>query len=497
MDELESQPNNKAIFPHHALPVIGLGLGVATAAVMLAPTILPLLGVGDSELAQEAVLVMHGTGLGSGFAGQVNQLLNSVPYIGETLSQASFKTAGIVGATGIGGYLLGKFIEKRESDNSFSLGKTIRYASLATSALIALPAALTSIGVGIVYLAATLSGPELANQAIDFFIQTTGVTGEAGVAAAGLSGIAATLPHLLTCGVPLIPAFLHLHAHRKDKKDRLLAVSEAEIEALSHKYSDGSITLDISPESPLKKGNQTKIMIQMRNATTGVLLSPEDLDMVHTEKMHLFVVDESLKDYHHIHPTYNAETQAFECSFTPNTNHSYRCWADITTAKDKQNHKLLGVLQGEASRAVTPRILMQSETNVGGLNFTWDSPEPLQQGKDAIVSVHVQDETGNAVHDLQPVMGAFAHLVGFSADKQSVIHCHPLGAEPTHDSERGGPLLRFHVKPDTVGDVQFYVQVRRDNKDIYAPIGQRVKSPEKYTEKLESQPAIQHGLACG
>ncbi len=479
----------------NAIATIGIGVGGVAAAVMLAPSVLPLLGIGDALLAGEAFGSMHGVADGSGVAGAVNGLLHQVPWVGDTLAAGGLNTAAFVVATGIGGLLLGRFMENREGEEPhFSMGKMIRYAAFATSALIALPSALTAMGAGVVYLTALLN-PELTNSMIDVLLHTTGATGDASVnTSTTVTGLAATLPHLLTCGVPLVPAFLHLQAHREDKKQRLLAAPESE--ASPQKYSDGSITLDITTSAPLAKGYQAKVLLQLRDTATGKPLSPDDLSVVHTEKIHLLVVDDSLQDYHHLHPTYNAATQAFECSFTPNTNHSYQCWADVTTSRDAENRKLQGTLPGMRNQRVTPRIFMQNNVNSGGLNFSWSSDAPLQQHKDAVVTVRITDPQGRPVDTLEPVMGAFAHLVGFTADKQSVIHCHPLGKEPGRVDERGGPELQFHVNPDTAGDVQFYVQVRNQGQDVYAPIGQRVKSPEKYTEKLEGS-AVQHTLACG
>ena len=71
-------------------------------------------------------------------------------------------------------------------------------------------------------------------------------------------------------------------------------------------------------------------------------------------------------------------------------------------------------------------------------------------------------------------MGAYAHLVGFSADRKHMMHCHPLGNEPKKDSERGGPTLQFHATPAFDGPVQFYLQIKQDGKELFLPIAGRI-----------------------
>jgi len=76
---------------------------------------------------------------------------------------------------------------------------------------------------------------------------------------------------------------------------------------------------------------------------------------------------------------------------------------------------------------------------------------------------------------LEPVMGAFSHVVGFTEDYNSVMHIHPMGKEPTSDTERGGPKLEFHIEPKKAGFVKLFAQVRIGGKDIFAPFGIIVK----------------------
>ena len=81
-------------------------------------------------------------------------------------------------------------------------------------------------------------------------------------------------------------------------------------------------------------------------------------------------------------------------------------------------------------------------------------------------------------------MGAYAHLVGFSADRKAMLHCHPLGTEPKESHERGGPVLRFHVAPVFDGPVQFFLQVHKEGRDVFVPFAGRIRPPAKMAEKV-------------
>jgi len=58
--------------------------------------------------------------------------------------------------------------------------------------------------------------------------------------------------------------------------------------------------------------------------------------------------------------------------------------------------------------------------------------------------VRVSSSDGQPFKDLEPIMGTYAHIVGFHEDGQTVLHIHPSGgAEPQQPTDRGGPSFKF------------------------------------------------------
>lgn len=457
----------------HLLRNIAIGSAIAGGAIILAPHILPSIGIGSADAASEGMWILHAE-TGSGWASGINSLLKGIPLVGTKLAEGGLFNSAATALVGVGGVMLGKFIERRE-DNTAKIkwGKMIKYAALATSALIALPTVLTALGSGIIFLASLSGDAAFTSSVIGAVDSTLGSIGASAMNFTGLSGVAATIPHFLTCGVSLLPAALAfmMDSDEQQKPHHDIA-NDYTMQIRTDKSSKAILTITHNDGTPLRD---------------------EELAVVHTRKLHVFVVDDSMKDYQHVHPEPTATAGEFTFSFTPKTSNGYRAWAEFTPAKTNQMQRTFALMPYTGIRPTTP-AKPYTETNKEGINVRWNSDIPLQKHADSIVSVEFTDNTGNPLKTLEPVMGAYAHLVGFSADRKEILHCHPLGTEPKKESERGGPILSFHVTPTFDGPVQFYLQVQQAGKEIFIPIAQRILPPEKMQDKTPDTHAQRNHL---
>lgn len=464
---------------HHGpdwLKLLAIGTTLAAGAVILSPYVLPALGIGDANLAAQAMTI-HGSGLGEGLAGAINRAVNAFPGIGPVLAQGGFATAAATGITGIGGVLLGRYIDHR-SDGTRRLrwGKLVTTAALLTSALIALPTALTGLSVGLTYLAAALSGNVAASAVATTLANSIGVVGAMNFFP-GLTGIAAIVPHLLTCGVSLLPAALSISLAGSND-DTVTPAAQAA----------SPIAAEVEIDRPTAMNKPCAVKIKLKHADTGLPLTADELAVVHTEKLHLFIIDSSLKDYRHIHPQPTGEPGVFSFHFTPETANRYSLWVEATPLEENKTYQLKTDLPSAAKYRVPAAIRANSGSKHQDMYFNWHG-EPLRQGRPGIVEISIADDRGRAVTDLEPVMGAMAHLVGFPADGASLIHTHPLAGGDASQ-------LRFHIEPERAGAVQFYLQIRRGGEDIYVPFGRHVQPPVLAAEKLSLPPhaAMGHSL---
>ena len=235
-----------------------------------------------------------------------------------------------------------------------------------------------------------------------------------------------------------------------------------------------TMRLELTPAAPLEAGKTVHVVAKLSRISDGTSVTLADLKMVHTKKIHLLVIDPALSDYHHLHPVAEGKAGEYGFDFTPRTNARYRIFADVSpVATGKQEY----VQADFGTVATAPAAIDRTETSVAevdGYRFALALDSPLKAGEATMASIAVTRD-GKPVTTLQPVMGAFAHVVAFGEDHQSVLHVHPMGAEPNTESARGGPNLQFHIEPHAAGFIKLFAQVRIDGKDLFAPFGVMVK----------------------
>lgn len=237
-----------------------------------------------------------------------------------------------------------------------------------------------------------------------------------------------------------------------------------------------AVSMTVLPQGPAKAGVPVKGVVRLAFAD-GRPVTPADLRVVHTQKLHLLVIDPSLKDYRHLHPTATQVAGEYAFSFTPAMNGNYRLWADITPeATGTQLYARADM--GHAPKKASPERGEHLRADVGGLHAVLSLEEPPQAHKAVMAQVTITKD-GADFTQLEPVMGAFAHTVGFGEDFASVVHVHPMGEEPKNNDERGGPVLSFHLEPARAGVMKLFVQVRVSGEDIFFPFSVMVAKTSK------------------
>jgi len=225
--------------------------------------------------------------------------------------------------------------------------------------------------------------------------------------------------------------------------------------------------LTAKPAVPLKVGERADVTLTLvRN--DGVPVTRRDLLTMHTEKIHLLIVDRSLADYHHEHPKTGDKPGEYVFSFTPNLPGPYRVFADVVPAETSVQEYVIADIA--ADRKSNPPIEKTTSlaSEVDGFTFTlkFDAPLVANQPVGGELSVTAPD---GPYKQLQPVMGAFAHLVAFHQDGKTVLHIHPEGLEPDKKDEHGGPTLRFKLYAPVPGFYRLYAQTQIRDEPKFAP----------------------------
>jgi hypothetical protein len=255
-----------------------------------------------------------------------------------------------------------------------------------------------------------------------------------------------------------------------------------------HEASQGTVRSEILPVVTRAAGASLPTVIRLTGAN-GQPLTADRLEVAHTEKIHLLVIDQSLTDYQHLHPVPGEKPGEYRFDFAPKVGGTYHIWADLVPKATGKQEYSKTIVKVEGSPG-TARQSVNTKAEVDGYRFdlTAENNEPLQSGKPTVVKVKVTGPDDRGFSKLEPVMGAFAHMVAFPADLSSVTHVHPMGEEPKSATERGGPDLSFHVEPDRAGYQMFFLQVQIGGKDKFAAFGVDVKPAASAASPRSSSP---------
>jgi len=235
---------------------------------------------------------------------------------------------------------------------------------------------------------------------------------------------------------------------------------------------ESTMVLSATASGPCEAGRKLDVKVRLtRKDGSPVLLN--DLMVMHTQPIHLLIQEAGLDDYHHEHPVPAGQPGEYAFSFTPARTTSYRIWADIvpmaTGIQELPHADLPSAGQPVALQRTPDRLNATVEGYQFTLNLAGGNHLPVQAGKTRMMSITVTDPQRQPVKTLEPLMNAFAHLVGFYDDYQTVVHIHPSGGDILNPELRGGPSLAFQFYPPKTGFLRLYCQVHIGSKMLFAP----------------------------
>lgn len=241
------------------------------------------------------------------------------------------------------------------------------------------------------------------------------------------------------------------------------------------------IKMTIKTNSLLSAGESNKVYLTLTDGQNNPVTF-EQIKTTHEEKIHVLILDSNFDDYHHKHPQPTDKLGEYVLEFTPKTTNSYKLWADITLKKPEQQIYLVSELKGLTDKIHRLRKDHKLNYNYEGFTFRLNFSNSLEAGKVAEGKLEIMQE-GKPFTKLQPIMGTFAHIVGFSEDFFSLSHVHP-NEEPKGVNDLGGPVLTFHIIPEKEGLLKLFAQVKINSQEIFVPFVTYVMSPSNYKQLL-------------
>jgi Cu+-exporting ATPase len=240
--------------------------------------------------------------------------------------------------------------------------------------------------------------------------------------------------------------------------------------------ADAGLSVRVSvPAGGVAAGAPAPLTVRVTDAATGAPAT--DLVRTHQVWMHLVVVRSDLGTFAHLHPEPAGRPGVYRAAYTFPTGGRYTLRTEL-----RQSGQMADVLatQDIAVRgpAATRFALPASDVRVAtvdGVRVTLGG-DPVV-GRRSDLSLTVADaRTGRAVDDLQPYLGAAAHVVVLRADDRWFQHQH---AEQVGDDgspvlplpgTRLGPDLELHAELAVPGAYRLWAQLRlADGQVVTAP----------------------------
>lgn len=234
-------------------------------------------------------------------------------------------------------------------------------------------------------------------------------------------------------------------------------------------------TVELSPLRPLTVNSPSNIELRILNQS-GSPVKHKNFRVMHGRRVHTLIIDPSLQDYQHIHmrPDDFNGSAVYEFTFLPREAGLYKLYLDVVDQKNKHYYleSSFEVPGTAKTPAFDPKLTpgnIQAKAESQGLTFTMQSDGPIRAQRHVMLNITVK-RGEELFRQLEPTMQAYAHLVGFNADRTKLIHAHPMGDEPRSSNQRGGPNLKFGVDFPASGKYRLFLQVQINGKDVFVPI---------------------------
>ena len=226
------------------------------------------------------------------------------------------------------------------------------------------------------------------------------------------------------------------------------------------------VTLGVNP-AVAAIGNVTDFTFKL-TTSQGKPISPVDLLVAHTRKLHLMVVDPSLTDYQHIHPTPGEIAGEWNVSFAPRLAGEYRVFADFTpTATARGLYASVDIKVPGAPTTFDHQPMLHGVAGDYRFELTFEGNQ-IRAREPTDLTLSIRQQSGEAVK-LGEVMGAFAHLVAFDEGRTGFAHLHPRETDLKIQPDAKAPDLHFQITIPAAGRYVIWAQTVLNGTETFVP----------------------------
>lgn len=212
---------------------------------------------------------------------------------------------------------------------------------------------------------------------------------------------------LLLCA--LLFASLNVHAHDGDDEPRVV----------------------IEPESQSTvSSNSTNYRFQLFDTEKSRTVGESDLEISHERYLHFIVYDPALREFQHVHPTYDGQYWNVTLNFPVSGN--FWAWAQgkLKASDDFSTSIRLDVQVAEP--AWPDPALSDVRSGSDGISQVTIGSSTLYAGQMAMLDLTFS-RTDASSPDITHYLGAIAHVAAVPADGDSLIHVHPMDGSSSNE----------------------------------------------------------------
>ena len=229
----------------------------------------------------------------------------------------------------------------------------------------------------------------------------------------------------------------------------------------------------LSSKTPPQIGRPTPFTLAL-TMPDGTPVTVEELAVVHTKKLHLFVISPDLQDYHHQHPQPLATPGHYRFTITPRHPGRYIIFAEMVPLRSASvmiTQMAFTVSAappngGAPSPSPAPETTRIPDRYQLTLNLPDSESWRCNTTQEFTLSILDTIDTQSPL-PLERVMGAYAHLVAFDIERRGLAHMHPLNEkQATLGSQR---QFRFALRTDRPGNYVIWAQVKLAGQEYLVP----------------------------
>lgn len=187
--------------------------------------------------------------------------------------------------------------------------------------------------------------------------------------------------------------------------------------------TDASVKVQLLAPSVQQPGRPITLRYQLSEVRSAMPLT--DVVLSHERLIHLIVVRQDLRHFQHLHPEPTGVPGEFALDLTLPEPGRYLLFIEFGRASGEHISQKDVITVGSSPGETVALLEDWGPQTIGDLRVTLRGPETIQAGQEVTLSFHLEDaRTGESLKNLQPYLGAPAHVVILSENAEIFGHTH-------------------------------------------------------------------------